>query len=676
MLERSKLVTIYFLVFFGSAAQEIDIENFIEQNFDWQDQALPYEDIYESLYHLYTRPLNLNKATKEELYSLYLLRPRQIDALLAHRESKGNFVSIFELQSIPHFDGHLIRKILPFVTVETQLSTGKTLKEKIREAPNSFLLIRNTRRIETLDAYRTMSYLGDKNHLYTRFRISNPNEFSTGFTLEKDPGEKIIWNDKTKGLDHTSFHFQVQNKGLIDNLIIGDYQLQFGQGLVFGAGFAPGKGAETILTTRRGNTGLKPFVSVIEAGFFRGGATTMGLGSHELTFMGSRIGQDGNRKSDDSYSDFDEFVNSIQSTGLHRTKNELNSKNSVIEQNLGFNWLYQRTKAVQIGASILYSIFDLPIQPKPNNYNQFEFSGTSNLIGSGYFNFNWQNMLAFGELAISKSKGTGVVTGIILTTTSQLDVALIARNYKPDFHSFYGNAFSEGSRIINEKGLYWGLSFTPNRYHRINAYYDQFTFPWLKYKVNAPSTGQEWLFRYAFKPDKTSRVFFQLRNEQKQESQTIEGQNLSQLTDRIKWQYLINYDAQINNWLSLKTRIQRSHVRRSQEKNSGIVILQDFIFQNNAFRFSTRFALFDTEDFENRHYVFERNVLYAFSLPAYSGSGIRQYLLAEYKLTDRTTLYARYARFDLRNTESTGRGVDRTLTTTRSEWNAQLRIRI
>ena len=66
----------------------------------------------------------------------------------------------------------------------------------------------------------------------------------------------------------------------------------------------------------------------------------------------------------------------------------------------------------------------------------------------------------------------------------------------------YGNAFSENSRNINEKGTYWGISIKPNRKHKFNAYYDRFQFPWLKFRTESPSIGQEWLIRYSFFPQK------------------------------------------------------------------------------------------------------------------------------------------------------------------------------
>jgi hypothetical protein len=43
-----------------------------------------------------------------------------------------------------------------------------------------------------------------------------------------------------------------------------------------------------------------------------------------------------------------------------------------------------------------------------------------------------------------------------------------------------------------------------------------------------------------------------------------------------------------------------------------------------------RYAIFDTEDYDNRQYVYERDVWLTYSLPAYEGRGVRNYIVAEY----------------------------------------------
>jgi hypothetical protein len=52
----------------------------------------------------------------------------------------------------------------------------------------------------------------------------------------------------------------VKDRGPLKNLIFGDYRLQMGQGLVYGSGYAPGKGRETLLAVRRNGLNLRPII--------------------------------------------------------------------------------------------------------------------------------------------------------------------------------------------------------------------------------------------------------------------------------------------------------------------------------------------------------------------------------------------------------------------------------
>jgi hypothetical protein len=112
-----------------------------------------------------------------------------------------------------------------------------------------------------------------------RFRTSKPGDFSLGFTLEKDAGEQIVWNTANNqyGFDFMSAHVQLLNKGKLKNFIIGDYQTQFGQGLLLGGSFGYGKGSEAVMTVRRSNLGFLPYTSASETGYKRGAAATFEL---------------------------------------------------------------------------------------------------------------------------------------------------------------------------------------------------------------------------------------------------------------------------------------------------------------------------------------------------------------------------------------------------------------
>lgn len=679
---------------------DIDLEQFAERLFQVQDEDVSYEDIYESLLLFYTNKLNLNKVEPEEIASLYILNPSQVNSFFSYRDEFGTLLSINELQAIPNFDIETIRSLLPFVTVKESAADSRPFLTRLLTEENNYFLLRWTRRIEEQIGYTPAlpldttfieddngnitdttttaptRYRGSPNKIYGRFRTSHRNDFSLGFTFEKDNGEKFEFKNGQKGFDFYSYHFLLENKLGFKKIMLGDYQLQIGQGIVFGAGFSAGKGAETVNTAKRNSVGIRPYTSVLEGGFFRGAGATKEFGDFEVSLFYSSLKQDGNIQSDTTFSNFEEFVNSIQITGFHRTENELALKDRILEQSIGGVVEYSPHRRLTIGLSGLNTNYSRPIQRRPNNYNQFEFSGDHNYITSAYFNYTWQNFSVFGEGARSKSGGIGAVGGFVTSLSRTVDMAFVVRNYDRDFHSFYGNAFGESSRNINESGTYWGISITPNRRHKFNFYYDYFRHPWLKFRTEAPSDGFEYLGRYSYFPNREVTLYAQVRQQNKQVTLT-EG-NLNVLTDQIKRNYIFNIDYELKPWLKLKTKIQSSNQNEGEIFTKGFAIIQDVNFDIWKLKFNTRMALFETDDFDNAQYVYESDVLYAFSIPAYNGSGIRNYVMVRYDPVRNVSLWIRYARTtfpDALGTTTLGSSLDTSFGDTSSEIKAMLRLK-
>ncbi|HRG10074.1 MAG TPA: hypothetical protein PLJ08_15980, partial [Cyclobacteriaceae bacterium] len=98
--------------------------------------------------------------------------------------------------------------------------------------------------------------------------------------------------------------------------------------------------------------------------------------------------------------------------------------------------------------------------------------------------------------------------------------------------------------------------------------------------------------------------------------------------------------------------------------------------QKNKFVFNARYALFDTDDYDNRLYVFEKDVWLAFSFPAYYGVGVRSYVLVQYAVSPAIVLWLRWARTSYSNTESIGSGSETIIGNTRNDLKFQARIRL
>lgn len=680
---------------FGS---EVDLDQFIQSLFAVQDQDINYEDAYESLYLLYTNPLDLNRATYEQLADLYVLSQYQIQQFLDYRRRNGNLLSIYELQAIEGFDLETIYKILPFVTVaeSTFAADTRSLWQRILSEENRYLIYRHSRILEQQRGFRPLGigdtlrsglpqtrYLGSPDKIYMRFRVSHLRDFSIGFTAEKDAGEPIAWNPLRRqfGMDFWSAHAAVYNRGRLKALMLGDYLIQAGQGMLLAAGFTVGKGAETVATVRRSNTGVRPYTSVIENGFFRGAAATVGLGRTDVTpFISfARRSANINFTAADTASDVDilgeAFINSIVPTGFHRTPRELNAKNAISETTGGITATYRSSDGnLEAGGTAMLTRFSVPLRPIDRIYNRFEFNGTLNHNIGGFFSYNYRNFNFFGEAARSASGGMGALGGFVSSLSAKADMAMLYRRYDRHFHSFYGQSFSEGTRPINEHGMYWGIKIKPSLRWTLAAYYDLFRFPWLRFLADAPSTGSEWLARLSFQPNKKTMLYAQFRQETKGRNLRDNLTIMDVVVPSVRRNFQLNVDFRAEQIVTTRSRIQwSSYQQEGGNLTQGFAIAQDLVLDFRWVKISSRFALFDTDDYENRQFMFEKDVLYAFTIPAYYGRGFRNYYMVQFNIGRKTDLWLRYAFTELRNQNTFGSGLDLIEGNRRSELKVQLR---
>ena len=657
---------------------EPDLSMLADELVGFQDTDADYEEIYENLVQIITNPLNLNTASIEQLRSLHMLSEKQIHAFMNYKSEEGNLFSIYELQAIPEFDLHMINRMLPFVKViAPQSSISPSMLKRMLEPGNNYLLTRYERTIETkkgfLETDDDKRFKGSPDKFYMRFRSSKPGDFSIGLTADKDAGEPFSWSPRKNqyGPDFLSCHAQIINKGTIKNLLIGDFQCQFAQGLILGGAFGLGKGGETITTTRKSNIGILPYSSVNESGFYRGAAATIELHKNLLVsgfYSGTR--RDATMGSDDA---LNTTISSFQYSGLHRSNRELANRKQILETSYGtvLNYRKRRVDAGIIFQSMHYSI---PIEKTASVYNQFLFQGKQNTNISSFFNYTVSNFSFFSEAAKSLAGGFGAIAGVLGALHQNLEVSIVYRKFDKNFYTFYSNAFSENSQPQNETGIYWGWKYAWNKRYSVSGYTDLFRFPWLAYRRYAPSQGYEWLLRFNYQPSRNILMFVQAREESKARNLPA-ANNLYSVAQGTKRNYWAVVQYSVTDHLKLKTRAQFSTFYINNATTEGLVLLQDIIFSAGRFQFSARHALFDTEDYDNRQYVYENDAWMAFSFPAYYGVGIRNYFLIEYKVSKMLSFWIRYARTRYTNRDEIGSGSDAIEGNTRNDIKFQALVR-
>lgn len=681
-----KISTIFFLLLILSAgsvfSQEKEKEreakknSVIEQRIELIAESMGGEDLdfttlFDELSAFYDNPIDLNNTSREELQEMLLLTDIQITNLLTHLEKFGRLISIYELQAIKGFDLQTIQTILPFIKVADHFDSGIfSFKEMMRNGQHEWIN-RFTRTLEQQEGYAPITdsalaaspnsrYLGDPNRLYTRYRFKFGNYVSWGLTAEKDAGEEFF-NGSQKSFDFYSGHLFVRNIRSIKTIAIGDYQVAFGQGLTFATGIAFGKSSNT-MGIKRNQLNFRPYTSLDENQFMRGAATTIALGKFEVSGFYSRNKVDGNVTivSDTSTLIDDEVtVSSFQTSGLHSTPAELADKNSITVSHGGGHVAY-KNKRLQVGATAVYSDFGGELNRDLQIYNQFEFEGNHNFVMGIDYNFIYKNMNFFGETSRSVNGGMATVNGLIFSLDPKYSLAILYRNYGKDYQSLFSNALAESSRPVNEHGIYTAIEFKPNPVWSFNAYYDLFQSDWLRYQLNAPSFGHEFLAQLGWRPSKKIDGYIRVRYRDKMKNSSYDEDMIDFPLHVTQTNYRFHIAYKVTESITFKNRIELiDYKEHTLPVKKGYLIYQDIIFKalSSPFSFTMRYALFDTQDYDARIYAYENDVLYSFTTPSYYYRGSRVYGILRYQYKKMFDLWIRYGQWLYNNQNELGSGL-------------------
>ena len=662
----------FLIVFFltaGTKAIAQDIEGLDLTQLE-EELATDLQDQIEEML-LNQQYYNINLVSKDELLSLGTVRESTIDNFLNYRRIHGPVLSIYELKLLWNIREDEIRILANFLYVDPDHLQHEKLSWPEIKNGRSRLMVRYERNLNQQSGYLEDSsgqtaYLGDKSKMLVRYRNQRYRDYSFGFTLEKDAGEKINYNPSRRqyGFDFHSAHFMIMNRGIVKSAILGDYRLQFGQGLVFNSGYRLGFSHQPVGGLKSYDIGLRPYTSAAEFGYFRGLATTLKSGYWKYTLFYSHNTGDVNMEVNEN-----EMIGRTRYfTGYHRTPNEIANKRNLREQNTGFNIRFNKPGSnLKGGFNLLYTHFNTFIEPKARPYNHFYFSGKQNLLGSIYFQYNWNHISFFGEYALNQGN-KAFTGGMQLDINKHIVTGLLIRHFDRSFHSFYGNPVSGNARF-NETGFIWSLEINPIPNLRISAFADHFYSPWLKYRAYQPSEGRKYQINGIYSISRNINIIGRLSHRSNQ-------MNVGEPQDNYKVQEI----SKNTGFIELRGDIARFWFRTRVQGNQtpengtrGFLLAQDLRYSSNKLTFTGRIAIFDNQSYDNRQYLYEHNILYAASFPAYDGRGIRRYLLIQWEFFERAVLEARYAITNYHDRNEVGSGNNLISGNSKADLGMQLR---
>ena len=653
------------------------VEEYIEST---GDENFDYNTILDNLQHYYDSPLNINNATENDLKELFILNPLQINEFLQYREKFGSFLSIYEIQAIPSWDVATIKNVTPFLKCELAAADYNLNFKDALTKGKSTLFLKTKRTLQDKKGYipndaGETPYLGDPFHKYLRYRYEYGQQFKAGLTAESDPGEPFFTGINKKGFDYYSFFVNARKiNRFISMVSLGDYVVSMGQGLILYNDFGVGK-SSYVMNVKRAGRSLRPYSSVNEVNYYRGaGVTLTPVKNIEATMFGSYKRVDASLRTDTlENTDFDYF-GSVKLDGYHRTESEINNKNALYQSNAGVKIKY-KSRRLELGFNTLYTHFSVPLVKDDQLYKKYLFAGQNLINASIDYGFRWKNINLFGEAAISDNGGKAMTNGALISLDKKMDMAVVVRNFAPDFHSLNGNAFSESNLPINENGIYMGFELRPLQKFTLSAYVDFWNHPWLGYRRDGLTDGKEFLVKLLYVEKRKLEFYIQYRFEKKY----FNGSG-SEKIDYPQPQVLQRLRAHLSYKLTkeweIRDRIEMSDFFKAGD-SKGYLMYQDVIYKPIAkpFSFNARFSIFDIQSFDARIYTYENDLLYEFYIPFYQNKGTRFYINTRYRLGRNYTFELRYGKVYYDDVNTIGSGNELINGNVRTEMKAQIKLK-
>ncbi|WP_316803419.1 helix-hairpin-helix domain-containing protein [Pedobacter nototheniae] len=627
-------------------------------------------ELTEILSKLKKHPVNLNKTNPDELKAFIFLSPLQISNFFEYLKENGNLADVLELQAIDGFDVKTVQNLLPFVTLTGNTEFEKLTFKNIAKLGENDLITRFAQTLEKQKGFTDLpgsSYLGSPEKFQLRYRYTYSAIASAAITLEKDAGEKFM----STPTDFFSGGIALFKLGRIKKVVLGDYTLQFGQGLTLWSGFAFGKGPDVTSVAKK-DLGLRPYTSTNEYSFFRGISATINVYKNiDVTpFVSFR--------KLDARQDFDLNGNLVQSTinqtGLHRTPSEITNRNILGQQIYGAVLQYNKSE-LSIGFIGYQSKYSNSFITQNVVYDHFSFTGNSLTNLGLHYNYTYKNFYFFGEAGKSLNSGIAYINGALISLSSITSAAIVYRNYSKSYHNFFNQPMAESGEANNEKGVYAGLNIIPDKRWAFSFYGDYFQFPWLKYRINAPSKGYELLAQAIYTPSKTLKVLARFKTENKQQNTDLDVP-INFLEEVKKEAYRLEVNWRLNRRISFQHHAEVSQYKKGHiPREFGYLIYQDVNYAPPFSKISGNFRLayFNTPSYNSRIYVYEDDVLYSFAFGMYSGKGYRTYFNIKYDVGKKINFWLRYALFYYKNVESIGSYLDEIEGNKKSEIKIQIR---
>ena len=202
------------------------------------------------------------------------------------------------------------------------------------------------------------------------------------------------------------------------------------------------------------------------------------------------------------------------------------------------------------------------------------------------------------------------------------------RFYSYRYTGLHAHGFGESSRTQNEAGYYLGLTWNPLARLHLQAYADYAYFPWARYLVSQSSHSYDFSLQADYQLRRWSvnarhRVRLRQKDNEKKTALIPDNEHRGRLS--------LTY-AHPSKW-SAKTELDYT---RSDYKTTsrGYMVSEHLAYSAKHWQASLMTGYFDTDDYNSRIYIYERQLAHDFSFPMFYGHGVRAALFVKADITN------------------------------------------
>lgn len=404
------------------------------------------EDEAGQLYALYERlrlvPLELNTLHEEELHQLPFLSDYQIYQLLRFRSDRGQLLSLGQLSLVPGWDAATLRLFVPIAVC------------RYAPRPSSLAVLEGRGQLEL--GYRRREgqrpragQLGAEDAALLSAYYQRQERLQLYVAGAKGYGEPWSWRGR-RGFDSYNLSLRLSREGLLRQLVLGDYRMARGLGLVLGQGnYSLGLRS---YRPRLGR-GLRPVQHATEQRFARGLACVLTPArGWELGFGLSLRALDATRRGSSSRLQLSE-------AGVHRTANE-QARRGALEERMLAGWLqYSHGRGALAVQAAYLDWGDKELQLLPSAPEL----GARRRLVLGSLSYHWHSPQAQlrleGELASQSGGGWALAQHLSWGQGALGDLGLGYWRLSPSYWNSLGRGLEHAAWVHGEEGarLYWQL---------------------------------------------------------------------------------------------------------------------------------------------------------------------------------------------------------------------------